>query len=82
LGQGLEHETPQVRAGMGQGQLRAGADLVAEGDEVEVQRAGLVEDALWAAAKFALEFLEAGKEGFGGLARAGPEPNDGVEEEG
>jgi hypothetical protein len=82
LGERLEHEAAQVRAGMGQNQIRRGAHEVAEGDEVEIQGARLVEGLLWAAAEFPFEFLEPGKEGFGSLAATGPETNDGVEEGG
>jgi hypothetical protein len=80
--QRLEHETAQVGAGMGQSQLGGGAHLDAEGDEVEIEGAWLVEELLWAAAEFPFERLEAGEEGFRRLARTGEEPNDGVEERG
>jgi hypothetical protein len=62
LGQRLEHETAQVRSGMGQSQLGRGAHLAAEGDQVEVEGAWLVQDSLWPAAEFPFEPLEAGKE--------------------
>ena len=82
LAQRLEHETAQVRAGMGQSQLGGGAHLAAEGDQVEVQGARLVQDLLWPAAEFPFQLLETGKEGFRGLARTGQETNDGVQERG
>jgi len=67
---------------MGQGELRRGPDLGAEGDEVEVEGAGFVEELLWAAAELTFQFLEAGQEGFGGFVRAGEESDDGVEKRG
>jgi hypothetical protein len=82
LAQRLEHETAQVRAGMGQSQLGGGAHLAAEGDQVEVQGARLVQALPWPAAEFPFQLLETGKKGFRGLARTGQETDDGVEEEG
>ena len=56
--QRLKHKPPQMRARMRQNQFRRVARFISERDQIQIQRARLVQNFFWLAAKFLFQFAQ------------------------
>lgn len=81
FGQGGEHKAALMGPRMGEDEGRGVAGLEAEGDQVEVERAGFVQGLFRLAAEVPFEGLEASQQTFRGLRRERGEDGDRVEED-
>ena len=81
LGERLEDESAVAGAGVGELECWGVALFLAEGDQVEIDRAGFVDDFFRLPAEFFFESLKFGEEGFRRFVREGFEGRNGVDKQ-